>query len=172
MPYEGAGAMTAIDTGKVGDFRSLRFTSIDDLLAEVDRIAAADAAGTLRRSGNWTTGQVFGHLASWINYGYEGFPAGANPPWFIKLYLRMMKAKLLRDGFPRGMKIPRLKEGTFGTEPMSTEEGARRLREALMRIKNGEPAKFHSPGFGQVPEKDRIEFQFRHAECHLGYLHP
>jgi hypothetical protein len=46
------------------------------------------------------------------------------------------------------------------------------LREALMRRKNADPPRFHSPGFGQVPESDRIEFQFRHAECHLGYLHP
>ena len=43
-----------IDTSKVQDRRKLRFHSIDDLLADVDRIVAAEKAGTLRRTGNWT----------------------------------------------------------------------------------------------------------------------
>lgn len=164
--------MAAIDTGKVTDFRTLKFSSIDDVLAEMDRIIAADARGTLRRTGNWTAGQVFGHLAAWVNFGYEGFPPKANPPFFIKWILRRKKAKFLREGMPRGVKIPGAKEGTFATEPMSTEEGANRLRAALTRLKNREPAKFHSPAFGEMPDEERMALQLRHAECHMGYLHP
>ena len=71
---------TTIETGKVQERRRLRFNNVDELRAEIDRILTAERAGTLRRSGNWTTGRVFGHLATWINYGYEGFPM--RPPWF------------------------------------------------------------------------------------------
>jgi len=154
------------------EHRALRFDSIDDLLTEIDRIVAAERAGALRCTGNWTTGQIFGHLAAWIDYGYEGFPPGAHPPWFIRIVLRMMKKKFLRGPMPRGVRIPRAPDGTFGVEPLSTDEGARRLREALARLQRREPVKFHSPAFGPVTEDERISANLRHAELHLGYLHP
>lgn len=159
-----------INTRKAGR-RALRFETIDDVLAEIDRIEAADRAGTLRTTGNWTVGQTFGHLAAWINYGYEGFPAGAHPPWFVRVILRrFVMPRALRRGVSPGMRIPRVDGGTFGIEPLSTEEGARRLREALARLKNREPVRYHSPAFGPMDDEQRIAFQLRHAELHLGFL--
>lgn len=35
-------------------------------------------------------------------------------------------------------------------------------------MKNREPIKFHSPAFGEMQLDERIAFQLRHAECHLG----
>lgn len=164
---------TIIDTGKVTDHRKLRFNTLDDLLAEVDRIVAADQAGRLRRTGNWTAGQIFGHLAAWMNYSYEGYPKGrARPPWFIRVYLRMRKKSYMRDGMPRGVKIPGVEGGTFATEPLSTQEGAQRLRSVIQRAKKGEPALHDSPAFGKMSEDDRITIQLRHAEAHLGFLKP
>jgi len=55
---------------------SLRFSNHEDLWREIDRIAAADRAGRLRRTGNWTAGQTFGHLAAWTNFPYDGYPPG------------------------------------------------------------------------------------------------
>ena len=78
------GAATGVDTARA-EHRALRFDSLDELQAEIDRIVAADQGGRLRRTGNWTVGQTFGHLATWINYGWEGYPFKV--PWFIKLIL-------------------------------------------------------------------------------------
>lgn len=169
MGLLGMRPMSTIDTSKA-ERRRLQFRSIDDVLAEIDRIVEAERKGTLRTTGNWTAGQVFNHLATWINYGYEGFPSGANPPWFIKLILKPMKKKYLRDGMRPGVKIPRVKDGTFGTEPMGTAEGAAKLKKALAALKNREPVKFHSPAFGAMPDNERVAFQLRHAELHLGFL--
>jgi hypothetical protein len=152
--------------------RSLRFTSIEELRAEIDRVLAAERAGTLTRTGNWTTGQVLGHLAAWIEYGYEGYPPKAHPPWFIRWILRFRKGAYLRNDMPRGVRIPRSEQGTFGTEVLPTEEGARRLRAALDRLHRREPPKFHSPAFGPMTDDERIQLNLRHAELHLGYLHP
>ena len=69
-----------IDTGKVKR-RMLRFETLDEALAELDRIASAEQSGKLRTLGNWTAGQVLGHVAAWIDYGYEGYPLQP-PPWF------------------------------------------------------------------------------------------
>lgn len=162
--------MTTINTAKVSDRRRPRFTTVDELLADVDRIVAAERAGTLRRTGNWTAGQVFGHLATWINYAYEGFPF--RPPWFIRWILRKKKAVYLRDGMPAGVRIPKVQNGTFGTEELSTDEGAARLRRALLRLKSGEPAKFESPAFGTMSQEERTALNLRHAELHLSFLHP
>ena len=159
-----------IETGKVTDRRALRYQSIPELLADMDRIVAADRAGKLRRTGNWTAGQTFGHLASWINYAYEGFPS--RPPWFIRAILRLMKKKVLRKGMSAGVRIPGCAEGTFGTDMLKTDDGAKKLRDSLARLQRGEPARFDSPAWGKMPLEERIAINLRHAELHLSFLFP
>ncbi|MEK6642847.1 MAG: DUF1569 domain-containing protein [Planctomycetota bacterium] len=159
-----------VDTKHSTDRRKLYFANIDAVLADVDRIVAADKAGTLRCTGNWTAGQVMGHVASWINYAYDGFPIG-KPPFFVRWILKMLKKKYLREGMPSGVKIPKTKEGTFGIEKLSTEEGATQLRKALTRLKSSEEAKHDSPAWGPMPRDERIAINLRHAELHLSFLH-
>lgn len=163
------GATGGVDTSRA-EHRSLRFNSIEDVLAEIDRIVAADQSGRLRCAGNWTAGQTFGHLATWINYGWDGYPFKV--PWFIRLILRSKVRRMLSDGMPRGVRIPKAEAGTYGVEPLSTEEGAERLRAALRRLRSGDPPRFHSPAFGEMSLEDRVRLNLRHAELHLGFLHP
>ena len=152
-----------------GRHRKLRFEKITDLTAELDRILAAERAGTLRTNGQWSPGQILGHLASWINYAYVGYPM-RRPPWPIRMILRWKVSKYLRDGMPTGVRIPRTKDGTFGIEPMGLAEGDKRLREALERLSRREPAKYESPAFGPMSLDQRIQLTLRHAELHLGFL--
>jgi len=160
-----------VDTSKVTERRKLRYLTIDDMLADIDRIVASDKAGKLRCTGNWTAGQAMGHVAAWINYAYEGFPLGP-PPFFIRFVLRFLKKKYLRDGMPAGVRIPKTENGTFGIEVIGTEEGANRLRKALERLKRSEESTFDSPAFGKMPLEERISLNLRHAELHLGFLQP
>jgi hypothetical protein len=152
--------------------RELRFTGIDDVRREMDRIIAAERTGTLRSTGNWTPGQAFGHLAAWINYGWDGYPTELNPPWFVRLFLRPMARRYARRGFPAGCRIPKVAEGTFATEKLSTDEGAERLRQALTRLESREPVKHHSPAFGKASDELRVATQLRHSELHMSYFWP
>lgn len=161
----------SIDTAHVTERRKLRFSSIAELDAEIERIVAADATGRLRTTGNWTAGQTLGHLASWINYGWEGYPF-PNPPWFVRFFLKLMRKKYLRDGMPAGVKIPNADGGTYGTEKLTTAEGGDRLRRALRRLQSGDAPPHHSPAFGPMSLEDRVALNLRHAELHLGFLHP
>lgn len=163
--------MTAINTATVSDRRRLRLHTIDDALADVERIVTADRAGKLRRTGNWTAGQTLGHIATWINYAWEGYPFSA-PPWFIRAILRLKKRGYIQNGMPAGVHIPRAEGGTYATKDMSTEEGARLLRSALSRLKSGEAVKFESPGWGKMTKEERVALNLRHAELHLSFLHP
>lgn len=153
---------------KRAERRTLRFHSIDDLEAEIDRIVAAERAGRLRSTGNWTTGQIFGHLAAWINYGWEGYPFKV--PALVRWIIRLQTRRLIERGLPAGARLPRVDAGTYGVEVYSTEEGARRLKDAIRRLRR-EPATHVSPAFGRIPEDQRIALNLRHAELHLGFLH-
>jgi hypothetical protein len=160
--------MTQVETKKA-QRRKLRFQSIDDALAEIDRIEQADRDGCLQCMGNWTPGQVFSHLAAWIEYGYDGYPL-KSPPWILRFILRLFVPKMLRDGMSPGVRIPGIPEGTIGMEPALTSDAAERLRKAFQRLKRGDPAPYDSPAFGKMSHEDRIRLNLRHAELHMSFL--
>lgn len=158
-----------VDTGKVADRRVLRFESIDQVLAEVDRLVEAERAGRLRRLGNWTLGQTLGHLASWAEYGYTGSPLKV--PFFIKWALRLRKRKFLYGPMRAGVKIPGVEGGTLATDPVSLDEGLGRFRRVAERLKVEAPTA-PSPVFGSLTHEESIALNLRHAELHLGFLIP
>jgi hypothetical protein len=53
--------------------------------------------------------------------------------WFVKLIVRLKKSKYARDGMFAGLRIPGVENGTYGTEPLSIEDGAARLRQPPAR---------------------------------------
>ncbi|MHB8861375.1 MAG: DUF1569 domain-containing protein [Pirellulaceae bacterium] len=149
--------------------RQLRFATLEDLLEEVQRIETADKEGHLQAVGTWTPGQIMGHVAAWIDYGYDGYPMEP-PPWFIRLLLRWQVKKYLRVGMPSGVRIPKVEAGTYGIDRLSLPEGVARLRRAVGRLRAGERATFPSPAFGPLSPVDWIQLNLRHAELHLSYL--
>lgn len=155
-------------SGKVRH-RHIKFSTIDDVLAEIERIRLADEEGRLRVTGNWTAGQILAHVAAWIDYGYIGYPVKA-PPFPLNYVLRWMGKRILKNGMRPGVRIPGVKEGTYGQESISTAEGMERLKNAFMRLKTGEPCKFDSPAFGPMSHEDRIRLNLRHSELHLGFI--
>jgi hypothetical protein len=158
-----------IDTKTVDDRRPLRFKAIDEMLADVERVAAAEKAGTLRRTGNWTTGQIFGHLSAWIDYGYDGAPI--KPPWFVRVFGRMVKKKYLRGPLQAGFRIPNVEGGTFGIGALPLEEGLSRLLRSLERLRAAPPTQ-PSAIFGPLSHEEWVQLHLRHAELHLSFLHP
>jgi hypothetical protein len=163
--------MPEIDTSKVTDRRNLRFNSPDDLWRDVDQIAAADRAGRLRRTGNWTTGQTFGHLAAWTSFPYDGYPPTLRAPWFVILILKGRKNKYLNQGLPAGVHIPKVPGGTAGIEPLALDEGLSRLRGAWDRLRKSPPS-VPNPIFGPLSYQEWINLNLRHGELHLSFLHP
>lgn len=151
--------------------RTLSFASLDDLAAEARRIADADRAGTLRRAGNWSAGRTFGHIATWIDFALDGYPPDLRPPWLIKVILRTQKKKFLRGPLPSGVRIPKIKEGTLGTQDLPTEEGLARVLRSCTRLASTAPT-VNNPIFGQLTHQEWIAGNLRHAEHHLGFLHP
>jgi hypothetical protein len=150
--------------------RALRFDSIAQCQQEIDKLCDAAVQGKLQSSGNWTAGQIFAHLAAWIEYGYQGYPIN-QPPLPIRWLLRMFLPRMLKKGMSPGVRIPGVKEGTVGQDMQETLAAAERLKQAFARLANHEPAPYDSPAFGPMSHEDRIRLNLRHAELHLGFLY-
>jgi hypothetical protein len=160
---------TLVNTGKVTGRRTLRFETIDQALADVERLVTAERAGRLKRIGNWTLGQALGHLATWAEYAYTGAPL--KTPFFIRWILRLRKQKYLYGSMPSGVRIPQVEGGTLGTDPMPLDEGWERFRRAMERLKK-EPPTAPSPVFGLLTHEEGIALNLRHAELHLSFFIP
>ena len=161
---------TPVNT-KSAEHRKLRFETLEQMRAEAEKIAVGERAGTLRCTGNWTAGQTFNHLATWIEFGYDGFPSSLRPPWIVKLVIKLLKGRMLKVGLPKGVRIGKIPGGTLGIEQVSLEDGLRRLNAAIDRATKSAPTQ-PSPVFGAMSHQDFIRGTLRHAELHMGFLHP
>lgn len=151
------------------DRRTLHFETIEDLLREIDQVVKADKAGRIEVLGAWTPGQILGHLAAWIEYGYEGYPMKPLP-WPFRVLLRWQLKRYFRYGMPTGIRIPGVRQGTYGTAEIPTADAGERLRSALGRLQRREPAQYDSPAFGAMSDEERIRLNLAHAELHLSFL--
>lgn len=151
--------------------RKLRFESVDDALAEAGRLVEAERAGTLDRLGNWSLGQALGHLATWANFAFDGYPSAVRAPWPVRMILRLMRGRILNEGMMSGVKIRGIPEGTVGLDSMDADEGLRRFRAAMERLRSTAPT-LENPAFGPLTHEQWIQLNLRHAELHLGHLVP
>jgi hypothetical protein len=153
----------------VKDRREVRFATIDQAIADIERLAAAEREGKLQRLGNWTLGQTLGHLATWTTFAFDGTPI--KPPLIILWILRLQKKKFLRGPMPGGVKIPKVAGGTLGTEPLSLEDGLDRCRCAMQRLDREVPNK-PNVIFGPLTHHEWKQLNLRHAELHLSFFKP
>jgi hypothetical protein len=158
-----------IDTGTVTGRRELHFDNLDQLQTEVDKLTAADQGGKLQRIGNWTLAQALGHIASWINFAFDGYPMKV--PFFIKLIIRPMKNRFINGPMPSGKKLPGVPNGTFGAESLPLDEAQKRMSAAIARLKASSPSE-PNPIFGPLTHDQWTSMNLRHAELHLSFFKP
>src|SRR5271154_6208263 len=112
-------------------------SNIDEALADVEKLTAVNSQGKLECLGNWSAGQNLGHLATWVDYWFDGVPMKV--PFILRLILGPMKKRMLYKPMPAGSKIPGVPGGTLAYEPYSFEEGAARFRRSYARLKAEAP---------------------------------
>jgi hypothetical protein len=159
-----------VDTAKVAERRLLRFESIDQMVAEADKLVAAEKAGQLKQVGNWTLGQAIGHLAACSEFGYNGYPP-LKVPFLIRGILKLQKKKFIRGPMKAGVHIPGVKGGTLAIDPVPLDEAVERFHRVSERIKNEAPP-HPSPAIGRLTHEESIALTLRHAELHLGFFVP
>jgi hypothetical protein len=159
----------AVNTKSSKDRRPLTLRSLDELRAEVKRIAAAERAGRVRCAGNWTAGQVLGHLAFWVNTAFE-WPKDFHVSILFKIIGPFMRRRMTETRMPSGVRSPGLNEGTLGIDLLSIDEGERRMLEAIDRLDRGTPPDRHM-FLGKMTKEQWIKLNLRHAELHCSFVH-
>ena len=156
-----------VDTAKVQGRRSLSFASLDEVVAEAERLVAARDVEML---GNLSLGQILAHLAIPINGAIDGVEAKG--PWVIRTFLGpWIKARIARKGMSPGFQLPRKFVKDFFPENVSAEQGLERLRKAVERQKSERMTSDH-PMMGPMSHEEWERLHRRHAELHLSFAVP
>jgi hypothetical protein len=159
--------MTAeIDTSNVTGRRQLQFNCIDDMLADVERLAQSKE---VRALGNWSGGQVLRHLTIIMNGSIDGVPPMM--PGAVRFMIRLLaKRRILSRPMAPGFKLPA--RAAMLIPPETTwEEGLNEFRRAAGRLKSESARKQH-PAFGPLTREEWDRLHCRHAELHLSFLVP
>ena len=158
---------TRIDTGKVAGRRELHFNSVDDILADVDRLAGSREIRTL---GNWSAGQIFEHVARVMDKSIDGseFNLPADPP------LRLQPDDEEEDDLQaHGGGHHTSQEGGGGADAGGDEPG-RRARSHPRRHPSpaDRPQTRPSAFLGALTKEEWTQLHCRHAELHFSFLIP
>lgn len=153
-----------IDTTKVANRRAVHYDTLDDLLADAERLAAAP---TLRSVGNWSPGQIFKHVALIMHGCIDGFDAKA--PWYIRLIMRPMRGWVLNRPMSPGYKLPPDAAAVLIPGATTLEEGLDLFRKGIQRLKT-ETTRHPSPFLGTLTVDEWNKLHLRHAELHLSFL--
>jgi hypothetical protein len=144
--------------------RSLRFTSIDQIMPEVDRLLQGHAT-----VGNWSLGQICDHLARAVNCTVDGYPVKA--PWLIRRTVGpIFVSRMLRAGkFAEGIKTPQVYEPKPGADAQTEVEA---LRNALRRFSHHVGPLAEHPLAGKVSRSLWEQYHCIHCAHHLSFAFP
>jgi len=144
--------------------RPLEFTSLDQVMPEVDRLLQG-----YTRQGNWSLGQMCQHLTISIRGSLEGFEGKG--PWLLRVALGpTIKKQILRSGKVReGIKPP----GFFlpGTD-LDDRAEAEAYRAALRFFSMHTGPLADHPVFGRMTYAEWDHLHRIHAAHHLSFVHP
>ena len=155
-----------VNTKSVTDRRKLSYGSYDDLIADVDALAA----GQTEVVGNWSFAQVCKHLAASMNACIDGVPFKA--PWPFRLVGFLMKKRFLSKPVPPGFQIPTSGKNQFEPdETIDLQTQLAELHKAIERVKHDKTRAEH-PILGKMSSDEWDQFNLRHAELHLSFVRP
>jgi len=154
-----------VNTAKVDGRRKLDYSSLEEVLADADRLSA----GTVKVLGNWSEGQIFRHLALAFNGSIDGFTMTF--PWYFRLMAGIFRKKLLAGPMPAGFNLPSEGAKALTPPPTSTAEGLADLHAAVARLQR-EPHRAKHPMFGDLNKEQWDKIHLQHAGLHMSFLVP
>ena len=160
-------ATTRIDTGKVAGRRELHFNSLEDILADVDRLASSREIRTL---GNWSAGQIFEHVARVMDKSIDG--SEFNLPAVLRfIFNRTMKKRMISKPMGAGITPPKKAAEELMPAATSLEDGLAHIRGAIRRLQT-DPKRAPSGFLGTLTKEEWTQLHCRHAELHFSFLIP
>jgi Protein of unknown function (DUF1569) len=154
-----------VNTAKVEGRRKLDFTSLEEVVADAERLSS----GPVKALGNWSAGQIFRHLAIAYNGSIDGL--ALTFPWYLRVMAKLFKQKLLAAPMPAGFNLRGENANAVAPGPTTTEEGLADLRAAVARLQR-EPHRARHPMFGEISKEEWNKIHLNHADLHMSFLVP
>ncbi len=156
-----------IKTAKVSERRQLQFSSMQDILADVEYLDSGDPP---RTTGNWTAAQIVQHVAKLIDYSIDGFPVpkAAIP---MRILGRLMRNAAITKPLRPGIKFSKKFSFLSPDREVAWDDAAQQLRQAIGRLDSDRMTK-RSPIFGKLSPEQWEQLHCRHAEMHFSFMHP
>ena len=154
-------------TKQTTDRRELHFSSMADILENVEYLAAGDPP---RSTGNWTPAQIVEHVGRVIDYSIEGFPTpkAAMPVRFIAWLLRRI---VLARPMQPGIKLPGRFANLLPDHGTIWDDAVDRFRAVYAKLATRQMTQ-PSPVFGRLSHQQWEQLHCRHAEMHFSFMHP
>jgi hypothetical protein len=156
----------SVDSKTVQGRRELHFTSLDDMVADAEKLVSSPTSRTL---GNWPLSQLLTHLATAMNASIDGVPFTAS--WPLRLFGLVIKRGILKNGMLPGFALLKEEEAAAFPAVSSPQEALEMLRKAAGRLRN-ERATARHPLFGKLTHEEWTQLHLRHAELHLSFAVP
>jgi hypothetical protein len=145
--------------------RPLDFQSIEEVIAELDRLQA----GGYQKGGNWRLAEACNHLGTFVRGSLEGF-RGARPHLLLRWIGPFVLRRILKKRrMPEGIRTP----AQF--EPRSVTDDGREvesLKELLRRFATHRGPLHPSPLAGELSYDTWRDLHLVHCAHHLSFLHP
>jgi hypothetical protein len=146
--------------------------TVEDLLAEIERVAVAEAAGRVRPLGNWSPAQVVWHISRLMELSFDGFSwrYRRGPTWLTRLIRFLSWRWLIQLAFAPGFQNPPEAAALEPPPAVSMEEAVADLRRQVERIRRGERMTQAAGVEGPYSHEQWLYIHLRHAELHLSFL--
>jgi hypothetical protein len=144
--------------------RPLTFSSLDEVMPEVDRLLAGHAT-----VGKWTLGQICNHLSLNVRSSVEGF--GASAPWIIRATVGpVIKKIIFRTGqIKEGIETP---EDLVPKPDLDSRAEAETLRASIAYYLTHPTPRVTHPFFGRLTPKEWDRLHCIHCAHHLSFALP
>ncbi len=146
--------------------RKIHFDSIDEAVADAERLAAGEVTTT----GHYSFGQILDHLGRAMDtITGERTPPPVKLP--LRLAVRVVRPLMIRRTLPSGFKLPSKTQSLlWSSEDIDVATGMKNWKESIERYKRSELQPH--PVFGKMTRQQHDQVQCRHSELHLSFVHP
>lgn len=147
--------------------RDISLSSQDDIVAEVERLAA----GEVRTTGTHSFAKIIRHLAI-TNDVMTGKIIPPKLPWYARMMMPLLRSSILKGPAKAGFNLPSKAENFFwpDNEP-DLQQSIAHLKESAESYKTNGPLLVH-PIFGKATRAQLDSLAFSHAAMHLSFVHP
>jgi len=156
----------SVDTAKVEGRRTLKFNTLDEILADIEKLNQSKR----RTIGNWSDGQILKHLSVPMAWCLDG--AQLRAAWYIRLMGWLIKNRFLKNPMPPGFKLPAKFAEVLEVPPTTSwDDGLQTIRTMIARMK-AESQRHPSPFLGELTREQWEQLHCRHCELHLSFIIP